>query len=166
MKAEIKQFTTIYLERITQLVNKTNQFNLTTKRFTFPQLEEISNDPQYITLYGRLRDKFGDNGLISVMIGEICNDIIHIRLWLMSCRVIKRGMEHAMFDQFIKESKKRGIKNIKGAYLKSAKNNIVSSLYSDLGFKNNDSKENGDSFWTYQISGSHIEKNQWIEVLT
>ena len=166
MKAEIKQFTTIYLERITQLVNKTNQFNLTTKRFTFPQLEEISNDPQYITLYGRLRDKFGDNGLISVMIGEICNDIIHIRLWLMSCRVIKRGMEHAMFDQFIKESKKRGIKNIKGAYLKSAKNNIVSSLYGDLGFKNNYSKENGDSFWTYQISGSYIEKNQWIEVLT
>jgi len=166
MKAEIKQFTTIYLERITQLVNKTNQFNLTTKRFTFPQLEEISNDPQYITLYGRLRDKFGDNGLISVMIGEICNDIIHIRLWLMSCRVIKRGMEHAMFDQFIKESKKRGIKNIKGAYLKSAKNNIVSNLYGDLGFKNSYSKENGDSFWTYQISGSHIEKNQWIEVLT
>ena len=166
MKAEIKQFTTIYLERITQLVNKTNQFNLTTKRFTFPQLEEISNDPRYITLYGRLRDKFGDNGLISVMIGEICNDIIHIRLWLMSCRVIKRGMEHAMFDQFIKESKKRGIKNIKGAYLKSAKNNIVSSLYGDLGFKNDYSKENGDSFWTYQISGSYIEKNQWIEVLT
>lgn len=166
MKAEIKQFTTIYLERITQLVNKTNQFNLTTKRFTFPQLEGISNDPQYITLYGRLRDKFGDNGLISVMIGEICNDVIHIRLWLMSCRVIKRGMEHAMFDQFMKESKKRGIKNIKGAYLKSAKNNIVSSLYGDLGFKNNYSKENGDSFWTYQISGSHIEKNQWIEVLT
>jgi FkbH-like protein len=92
MKAEIKPFSSVYLERITQLVNKTNQFNLTTKRYTFSQIEAISRNPQCIALYGRLTDKFGDNGLVSVMIGDIRNDEIQISLWLMSCRVIKRGM--------------------------------------------------------------------------
>jgi FkbH-like protein len=165
MKAEIKPFSPVYLDRITQLVNKTNQFNLTTKRYTFPQIEKISRNPQCVALYGRLADKFGDNGLISVMIGEIRNDEIEISLWLMSCRVIKRGMEYAMFDDFVRMSIARGIKSFKGIYLNSAKNSMVSGLYSDLGFEREAIKENGDSIWVRKISDSYENSNHLIEVL-
>ena len=71
MSAEIGPFSPVYLERITQLINKTNQFNLTTRRYTSAEVETISRDPSYITLYGRLADRFGDNGLVSVLIGRV-----------------------------------------------------------------------------------------------
>jgi len=100
------------------------------------------------------------------MIGDICNDEITISLWLMSCRVIKRGMEYAMFDQFIKASLNQGIKNIKGIYLKSPKNNMVKNLYQNLGFKQENFKDNGDSRWVCEISDSYQQKNKWIKVLT
>ncbi|MBQ7629785.1 MAG: HAD-IIIC family phosphatase, partial [Selenomonadaceae bacterium] len=102
MNAEIDSFKPIYFDRIAQLTNKTNQFNLTTRRFTRAEIEQIAADSRYITLYGRLEDKFGDNGLISVIIGEKRNDEVHVNLWLMSCRVLKRGMEFAMLDELVK----------------------------------------------------------------
>ena len=74
MTAEIAPFRAVYLERITQLINKTNQFNLTTRRYTSGEVEAIAQDPGFITLYGRLTDKFGDNGLVSVLIGKIVDD--------------------------------------------------------------------------------------------
>ena len=165
MKAEIKPFSPIYLDRITQLVNKTNQFNLTTKRYTFSQIEAISRNPQCVSLYGRLTDKFGDNGLVSVMIGDVMGDEIQISLWLMSCRVIKRGMEYAMFDHFVRMSIARGIKSFKGIYLSSAKNSMVSGLYSDLGFERKVVEENGDSIWVCRIPDSYENRNHLIEVL-
>ena len=154
------------MDRITQLINKTNQFNLTTNRFTFPQVEEFSRSSQHLTFYGKLTDKFGDNGLISVMIGNIHDGEILINLWLMSCRVIKREMEYAMFDQLVQESKIRGIKKVKGIYLKSQKNNMVKNLYQDLGFERINHEENGNSNWEYEIPESYQPKNQWIEVST
>ena len=166
MKAEIKPFCPLYMDRITQLINKTNQFNLTTNRFTFPQVEEFSRSSQHLTFYGKLTDKFGDNGLISVMIGNIHDGEILINLWLMSCRVIKREMEYAMFDQLVQESKIRGIKKVKGIYLKSQKNNMVKNLYQDLGFERINHEENGNSNWEYEIPESYQPKNQWIEVST
>ena len=71
MTAEIGPFCPVYLERITQLINKTNQFNLTTRRYTSAEVEAITQDPTFITLYGRLADRFGDNGLVSVLIGRV-----------------------------------------------------------------------------------------------
>ena len=87
MQAEIKCFEPVYLERITQLINKTNQFNLTTRRYTPAEVKSVAENNQYLTLYGRLTDKFGDNGLIAITIGSIKNQQCHIDLWLMSCRV-------------------------------------------------------------------------------
>ena len=165
MQAEIKPFTSLYLERITQLVNKTNQFNLTTKRYSYIQIESISNNSQYIALYGRLTDKFGDNGLVSVIIGNICGDEVQVDLWLMSCRVIKRGMEHAMFDQFVRECIRREKKIIRGVYLKSSKNNMVSDLYRDFGFEQERVNINGDTFWACNFLDAYEKKNKWIEVL-
>jgi FkbH-like protein len=162
MNAEIKPFTPIYFDRITQLINKTNQFNLTAKRFTFPEVENISIKSDFITLYGRLKDKFGDNGLISVIIGEIYKEDILITLWLMSCRILKRGMEQAMFDKLVNMAKQRGIKNIKGVYLKSPKNSIVENFYLELGFEKITSNDNGDSEWAFKIPTPYKTKNKWI----
>lgn len=164
MKAEIMPFSSVYLDRITQLINKTNQFNVTTRRYTQAEVETIAADSKYITLYGRLLDKFGDNGLISILIAECRDSELYIDLWLMSCRVLKRGMEQAMFDQLVCESRKRGISIIHGCYCPTAKNGMVKNLYGDMGFTKTASSENGDTFWRFDIPPEYTNKNRFIEV--
>jgi FkbH-like protein len=136
MKAEIQDFKPVYMERITQLTNKSNQFNLTTKRYTENQMQEVADSNNYIRLYGKLEDKFGDNGLVSVIIGEKKKtNELHIDLWLMSCRVLKRDMELAMLDTLICEAKKQGITEIYGYYYPTAKNSMVKDFFNTvLGF--------------------------------
>ncbi len=165
MKAEITGFTPVYLDRITQLTNKTNQFNVTTRRYTAAEIEAVWADRKgYITLYGRLVDKFGDNGLVSVMIGAVRGRDLHIDLWLMSCRVIKRGMEAAMFDQLTTAAQARGIKAIYGYYFRTAKNGMVSGLFEEMGFKKVENKENGDTVWRFDVPHEYVNKNVFIEV--
>ncbi len=162
MVAEIKPFSSIYLDRITQLTNKTNQFNLTTQRYTDAEIKHFASDDNYITLYGRLIDKYGDNGLISVVIGRIDGNVCHIELWLMSCRVLKRGMEFAMLDRLVQECKKRDIQEIIGYYLKTEKNSMVSNLYGEFGFELLEKSDNRTT-WSLDIS-SYTNKNIFIEV--
>lgn len=164
MVAEIKPFAPVYFDRITQLINKTNQFNLTTRRYTLDEVKAIAADDRYLTLYGRLQDKFGDNGLVSVMIGGIKKDGLHIDLWLMSCRVLKRGMESAMLDQFVAAAQAGGIKALMGYYYPSAKNRMVSGLFKEMGFQNTVSKDDGQSIWSLDISAGYTSKNVFIGV--
>ena len=162
MTAEIKVFTALYLERIAQLTNKTNQFNLTTKRYASAQIEQIANDESYIKLYGKLTDKYGDNGLIAIMIGKLKEQELHIELWLMSCRVLKRDMEFAMLDAVVKVCETRGVLQIVGYYYESVKNKMVSELYKDFGFELIDT-DNDDSMWKLDIK-NYKNKNKFIEV--
>jgi FkbH-like protein len=151
MIAEIKSFSLIYLDRITQLINKTNQFNLTTKRYTANEIENIFASDEYIKIYGKLTDKYGDNGLIAITIGRIEENQCHIDLWLMSCRVIKRDMEFAMLDELVKQCKEKGVIEIIGYYYQSNKNNMVIDLYKKFGFVLIES--NGvDTIWRLDIS--------------
>lgn len=147
MVAVIDDFDPIYLQRIVQLTNKSNQFNLTTKRYTQAEMEEVFHSDNYIRLYGKLTDKFGDNGVVSVVIGKKENSSLHIDLWLMSCRVLKRDMEFAMLDELVKECLKNNISEIFGYYYKTAKNNMVKELFASFGFEKIDAAENGDSVW-------------------
>jgi FkbH-like protein len=135
MIAEIDRFKPLYLERIAQLTNKTNQFNLTTQRYTLAEMEAISGDPRCIALYGKLRDRFGDNGLITIVLGRRESSTLHMDLWLMSCRVLKRDMEVAMLDAVVERSLSAGIKHIVGYYLPTPKNRMVADFYSKLGFE-------------------------------
>lgn len=164
MVAEIKPIAPMYLDRVTQLTNKTNQFNVTTKRYTTAELKAISEDSRYITVYGRLADKFGDNGLVSVMVGVIQGQELHLDLWLMSCRVIKRGMEAAMLDQLVANAQARGLKSIIGHYYPTAKNSMVSNLFKEMGFANLVSKEDGSSIWKLDISTAYTNRNIFIVV--
>ena len=101
MKAVIREFEPIYIQRIAQLTNKSNQFNLTTLRCSESDINNMQASNDYLCLYGKLEDKFGDNGVVSVVAGQIENQELHMKLWLMSCRVLKRGMEDAMLDTLV-----------------------------------------------------------------
>lgn len=151
MEAEIKSFTDIYFERITQLINKTNQFNLTTKRYAITDVEAMAKSDDFITLFGKLTDKFGDNGLISVVVGKIEKKKCIIDTWLMSCRVLKRDMEFAMLNILIAECSKRNLTEIYGQYKRTAKNNMVANLYGDMGFELIESNE-AEGLWKLTIN--------------
>jgi FkbH-like protein len=160
---EVRVFSRIYLDRITQLINKTNQFNLTTKRLAFGEVEDIYSSDKYIKIYGKLKDKFGDNGLISVIICKLNVNYCHINLWLMSCRVLKRGVEFAMFDELVRKCLKFNVVKIVGYYYKSDKNTMVSSLYKKLGFT---LKEEVDNYTVWELNVENYKnKNTLIEVL-
>ncbi len=163
MFGEIKPFAPVYMQRITQLTNKSNQFNLTTKRYTQPEIEAAASDGKHITLYGKLSDSFGDNGVVSVVIGEIIDDDCDIELWLMSCRVLKKNMEYAMLDTLVSECKARGIKKIIGHYYPTAKNNMVRGLFADFGFLKIQEDEAGNTKWELAVDG-YENKNHVIKV--
>jgi len=162
MTAEIKSFSSVYLDRITQLINKTNQFNLTTKRYTAGEIENISTSDEHIKIYGKLTDKYGDNGLIAVSIGSIKKRQCHIDLWLMSCRVLKRDMEFAMLDELVKQCTEKGVSKIVGYYYKSTKNNMVSNLYEKFGFILSETNSEG-TIWKLDIS-NYENKNKFIGI--
>lgn len=166
MKAEIRAFESIYFSRISQLTNKSNQFNLTTKRFSLKEIEDIANDKDYITLYGKLTDKYGDNGLVSLIIGKLDNnkDVLHIELWLMSCRVLKRDMEYAMMDTLVAKAKSIGIKRIIGYYYPTEKNAMVKDLYLLLGFKKTIVDDKGNANYEYIIPKDYKNKQDVIAV--
>lgn len=163
MVAVIDDFDPIYLQRIVQLTNKSNQFNLTTKRYTQTEMEEVFHSDDYIRLYGKLTDKFGDNGVVSVVIGKKEKSSLHIDLWLMSCRVLKRDMEFAMLGELVKECLKNNISEIFGYYYKTPKNNMVKDLFASFGFEKINTAENGDSIWKLNTA-DYMPSNHVIKV--
>jgi FkbH-like protein len=156
----------MYLERITQLINKTNQFNLTTRRYTGAEVEAVAHDPSFITLYGRLIDKFGDNGLVTLLIGHVIGDTVEIDVWLMSCRVLNREMELAMFDALVEQCQARGIRRIVGVYIPSKKNGMVAKHYGDLGFGLMDRASEGRDLWQYEVPQTYDVKTRYIRRTT
>lgn len=164
MKGTIKAFEPVYMSRIAQLTNKSNQFNLTTRRYTQTEIEDTAADENYITLYGKLEDKFGDNGVVSVVIGHIIDGVCHVDLWIMSCRVLKRDMEFAMMDTLVQECKARGIDKILGYYYPTAKNHMVENFYDLQGFTKIAEDEQTNTTWQFDITENYINKNNYIHV--
>ena len=162
MTAEIRPFRPVYLERITQLINKTNQFNLTTRRYTRAEVEALSQDPTFITLYGRLADRFGDNGLVSVLIGRVSHETVELDVWLMSCRVLKREMELAMFDALVERCQARGLRRIVGVYIPSRKNSMVAGHYASLGFTRLDAASGDRELWQYDVPEANSQRTRYI----
>ncbi len=164
MRAVIRPFEELYMPRIAQLTNKSNQFNLTTRRYTQPEIEEAASSSEYITLYGKLEDKFGDNGVVSLVIGNIRGLQCHIDLWLMSCRVLKRDMEFAMMDALAARCKTKGITEIVGYYYPTAKNHMVERFYEEMGFVKKDDLDDGGTVWNFLLTEQYERKNKYIEV--
>lgn len=163
MKAIIKDFEKMYVSRISQLSNKSNQFNLTTHRYNENEIEKIMLDDNYISIYGKLSDCFGDNGVVSVIIGEKKNKELHIDLWIMSCRVLKRDMEYAMLDELVHKSLSNNIDKIIGYYYPTKKNGMVREFYKLLGFKLITCDGDGNSVWELSLKDYKC-RNKFIEV--
>ena len=163
MTARIEGFIPLYMQRIAQLTNKSNQFNLTTKRYTQAEIEAAANDPDCVTLYGKLADKFGDNGVVSVVIGRRRGEALHLELWIMSCRVLKRDMEFAMMDALAAKCRAMGVKTVYGYYYPTAKNGMVRDFYQLQGFTKLSEDTEGNTVWQLDLEG-YQNKNRFISV--
>ncbi len=163
MTAEIDDFKPIYIERIAQLINKTNQFNLTTRRYSLAEMEAVLHSANHVGLYAKLTDRFGDNGLISVVLGRREDEVLHLDLWLMSCRVLKRDVEIAMLDVLAERARSLGVSTILGYYLPTAKNMMVADHYQKLGFELVSSSAEA-STWKLDLA-THKPLNQHIKIL-
>ena len=134
--------------RIAQLINKSNQFNLTTRRYSEGEVSKMLNDPAIITVQVRLQDKFADHGMISVIIlRENQPYCWAIDTWLMSCRVLTRRVEEMVLLHLVTLVKEKNGSVLMGRYIPSPKNSLVADHYEKLGFKFFDKSENGETFW-------------------
>ena len=152
MTATIRGFEPLYIQRIAQLTNKSNQFNLTTLRCSEDDIRAMAQNENHICLCGKLVDKFGDNGIVTVVNGEQQGDELHMRLWLMSCRVLKRGMEDAMMNTVVECAAERGVSTIYGYYYPTAKNAMVREFYANFGFVKTTEDEAGNAVWKLDVT--------------
>jgi len=147
MESEVGQVNDQNLSRFAQLINKSNQFHLTTTRYTEAQVQTMIKDKMVILRNFCLKDRFGDNGLISALIIQLQPEFFYIDTWVMSCRVFSRGMEEFICSEIISMAKCAKSNLIRGKYIPSKKNNLVSSLYRRLGFKLAKKEADGASYW-------------------
>ncbi len=162
MKGIIRAFEPVFLDRIAQLTNKSNQFNLTTKRYSRADIEKVAESGEYIDIYGKLIDKFGDNGVVSVIIGHINKDVLDLDLWIMSCRVLKRDMEYAMMDNLVSRAREAGLKKIVGYFYPTAKNSMVRDFYGKMGFEKVSEDKDGNTTWEFDLTRKYTGKNTHI----
>ncbi len=149
------RFDELGLKRIVQLINKTNQFNLTTRRYTEAEVRAVMDDPAALTLQLRLTDAHGDNGMIGVVIGKPGTPgergALAIDTWLMSCRVLGRGVEAATLNLLAACAKEMGYDKLVGSYAPTAKNGMVREHYPRLGFALREQHENGSTQWVLAL---------------
>ena len=142
--------------RIFQLINKSNQYNLTTRRYTEREVEKAQRDPACLTLQVRLRDKFGDNGMISVVICRQIGRDWHVDTWLMSCRVLGRRVEDAVLQELLLQARRRGVDRIVGIYHPTERNKLVEDHYAKLGFALVERQQDGTTVWQLSVAEAPI----------
>lgn len=153
MKGTAKSFDAFSIPRVAQLTQRSNQFNLRTIRYTEADIQAISDNPNYITFAFQLADKFGEHGLISVLILEKKAPDLFIDTWIMSCRVLKRGMEFFVLETLIAATRQLGFQRLVGEYLPTPKNGLVENHYRDLGFE-----KLGD-YWVLEVEKAVVEQH-------
>lgn len=157
MQSEVKAFDTFSTPRVAQLTQRSNQFNLRTQRYTEADIKHFIIDDNYETMSFSLDDKYGNHGLISLIILKKKEDCLFIDTWIMSCRVLKRGMELFVLTQIVNFARDNNVKEVVGEYIPTKKNGIVADHYELLGFK----KQN--NLWTLDIN-TYKEKANYIQL--
>jgi len=153
MVAKAENFDAFNLPRIVQLINKSNQFNLTTIRYTESEIVSKMKDDRFCCRYYYLKDIFGENGLISVVILEKQPvSVLKIDTWVMSCRVLSRGMEDFIADDIVAIAREEGCEKVQGAYIQTKKNALVHNLYSRLNF-DLIAEEDQTTTWELNLNG-------------
>ena len=155
MKCVVSGFTTFNTPRVAQLTQRSNQFNLRTVRYTEADIAALAADPKVIDLCFTLSDRLGDHGLIAVVVMKPMDaTTLFIDTWLMSCRVLKRGVEHFVLNELVDRARQHGFERIVGEYLPTAKNKMVEHHYEELGFE----RENGK--WTMENGKWKMDNGQ------
>ena len=157
MEITFQPFNAAGRSRITQLINKSNQFNLTTRRYTEPEIAQLESDSNCFTLQVRLADSFGDNGMISAV---ICRKSSFsewaIDSWLMSCRVLGRRVEQMVLREILDHARRNEIGKLTGIYLPTGRNTLVKDHYQKLGFTPTGSEPDGTTTWQLEVNGAQV----------
>ena len=127
-------------------------------------MESVLHDRNAIGLYGKLSDRFGDNGLISIVLGRKIDTVLEIELWLMSCRVLKRDMELAMLDELVARAQAAGLRTLRASYLPSKKNAMVADHYPKLGFSVDATREDGSEVYSLELA-DYAPRNTHIKMM-
>jgi len=162
MRAIWNRFDRLGQARIVQLINKTNQFNLTTRRYSEAEIAAMQSSTDVFTLQARLEDIFGDNGMISALVCRQTGQCWEVDTWIMSCRVLGRRVEETILQYLVAQARLRGITEIIGRYIPTAKNGLVRDHFSRLGFVQTGSQD-GETTWQLAVS-SYCEKNLPLKV--
>jgi len=158
LKISIKKVDAFSLPRVSQLILKTNQFNLTTKRYQESEINLMINDPNFFISYVNVKDKFGDNGITGVfIIKKESKKIWIIDTFLLSCRVMGRDIEKGMFVYIVNEARKQNIDQIKSKFIPTQKNKPIEDFLPNCNFK-----KEGD-YWTYMIE-SELPFPEFLEL--
>jgi FkbH-like protein len=161
MKSEIVAVTPTTLARIAQLTQKTNQLNMTTKRYTESEVQAMTRDPAW-NLFGiKIVDKFGDNGIVGAVFLKVVGDTIDIDTFLLSCRVIGRTVETMILSHVCDIAVAAGCTKLIGWFLPTKKNEPAAKIYPDSGFSKIEENESG-SLWQLSLRGELIKKPEWI----
>ncbi len=152
MRMTAERFDSFHLPRIAQLIQRSNQFNLTTRRRSEAECAALMNDPRWIPLYAKLADRLSDHGLISVVILERGEKHLVIRDWLMSCRVLSRGVEQCLMNEVFERARQEGLELVTGEYIPTAKNGLVKGFFEQFGFRKIDELDGGHTRWALETS--------------
>ena len=164
MVATVSPFNAVGRVRIAQLINKSNQFNLTTRRYSESEVEAFEKDPAKFCLQVRLADRFGDNGMISVVIFDIDSDEWSCDTWLMSCRVLGRRVEDMVLSIVVEAARGTGATILRGTYIPTKKNGMVADHFAKLGFTKASHLSDGTTTWTMTLE-SHNRPQLPMQVI-
>jgi FkbH-like protein len=162
MRARVEPIDEQSLGRAAQLINKTNQFNVTTRRLTEGALGSLMADPDVCARTVRLTDRFGDHGLIGVLIATRHGAVVEIDDWLMSCRVLKRGVERMLLGELVDWALARGASELRGRFVPTGRNELVRALFDELGFER--TTESEDETRYRLLLGGFTQPSHFIEV--
>ena len=160
--AEIAPVNAQTLARVAQLTQKTNQFNLTTRRYTEQQIFEMSACPAWRVWSLRVKDRYADNGLVGVAVARVDGPVCEIDSFLMSCRVIGRTLETALLAHLAKDARARGANILQGWFLPTKKNAPASEFYPDHGFEVAETTTEG-TLWRLDLQKAEIRTPEWIK---
>ncbi len=153
MVSDVQSFNNFSKPRVSQLTQRSNQFNLRTIRFTEQEIDEVMQSENHFSLSFTLEDRYGDNGLICAIILEKMEEkSLFVNTWLMSCRVLKRGMEDFTLNKIVELAQENGFKKIIGEFIPTAKNQMVEKHYENLGFTFNENK------WTLNVEAFQLNE--------
>jgi FkbH-like protein len=165
MKAVVQPFDELHLPRIVQLIGKTNQFNLTTRRHTMAAVRQFMADPDSVHFYLKLRDRFADHGLVSLIMGRKEGPVMDIDSWLMSCRVIGRTVEAELLSQVSAAAARMRCSSIRGTFIPTAKNQMVKDIFGQFGFELRNSGPDGTTIWSYDLAAKGPIINGFIDLV-